>query len=82
MIVDGVLGLDTVLFLCCLTEKLSSRWPWDNIFGEVLDWIVAQRPFAVIRVTDLCFRGSHVSLRPGTGMDDGTGLPVVMLVNS
>ena len=82
MIVDGAVGLDAVLFLCCLTERLSSPWPWDNSFGEVLGWIVARRPFAVIRVTDLCFRGSHVILRSGTGMDDGTGIPVVMLVNS
>ena len=76
--VDGALGPEAVLFLRRLAEKLSSRW--EKSYGGVLGWIEARLPFAVIRATDLCLRGSRVRWRSGTGIDDGAGLPAVMTV--
>ena len=70
--VDGESTHDAVLFLYCLAERLSSYW--DESYGEVFSWIKAQLSFAVIRGTDLFLRGSCVSWRFGTGIDDGAGL--------
>ena len=76
--VDGALGPEAVLFLRRLAEKLSVRW--ERGYGEILGWIKARLSFAVIRATDLCLRGSRVQWRPGTGIDDGAGLPDVITV--
>ena len=76
--VDGALGPEAVLFLWCLAEKLSVRW--ERGYGEILEWIKARLSFAVIRATDLCLRGSCVQWRSDTGIDDGAGLPDVMIV--
>ena len=46
-----------------------------------IGWIRARLSFAILRATDLCFRGSHNCWRSGTGIDDGAGLPVVMPVS-
>ena len=37
--------------------------------------------FAVIKAMHLCLRGSRVSCRSGTGIDDGAGLPAVIPVD-
>ena len=59
-----------------LAGKFSAGW--ERSCGEVLGWIKPRLSFAIIRATDLCLRGSHVHWKSGTGIDDGTGLPVVM----
>ena len=77
--VDGAMGPEAALFLRRLAEKLSAGW--EKSYGEVLGWIKARLSFAIIRATDLCLRGSCVRWRSGTGINDGTGLPVVMPVS-
>ena len=42
-------------------------------------WIKVHFAFAMVRATNLCFRGSLVHWRSGTGIDDGAGLPYVSL---
>ena len=79
VMVDSAMGPEAVLFLCRLAEKLSVGW--ERSYGEVIGWIKARLSFAIVRATDLCFRGSHVRWRSGTGIDDGAGLPVAMPVS-
>ena len=75
--VDGVLGHGALMFLQRLAYRLSSTW--SKSYGHVLMWIKVRLAFAVVRATNLCFRGSHVRWRSGTGVDDGAGLPYVSL---
>ena len=79
VMVDGALGPEAVLFLRHFAEKLSVGW--ERSYGEVLDWIKAWLSFAIVRAHDLCLRRSRVHWRSGTGIDDGTCLPVVMPVS-
>ena len=45
----------------------------------MLMWIKVRLAFAMVRATNLCFRGSRVRWRSGTGIDNGSGLPYVSL---
>ena len=75
--VDGALGHGALMFLQRLADRLSSAW--GKSYGHVLMWIKVRLAFAVVRETNLCFRGSCVRWRSGTGIDDGVGLPFVSL---
>jgi len=75
--VDGTLGYEALMFLQCLAERLS--YGWGKSYGHVLMWIHVHLTFAVIRETNLCLQGSRVHWRSGTSIDDGAGLPNVML---
>ena len=73
--VDGVLGHEALMFLQCLSERLSVGW--GKSYGHVLMWIHVCLSFAVIRATNLCLRGSRVRRRSATSIDDEAGLPDV-----
>ena len=75
--IDGVLGYqwDILLFLCCLAKRLSSHS--DKHYGDVFVWIKAWLSFVVIRATDLFLKGSHVSWRSCTGIDDEAERPAI-----
>ena len=75
--VDGALGHGALMFLQRLADRLSSAW--GKSYGHVLMWIKVRLAFAVVRATNLCFRGSRVRWRSGSGIDDGAGLPYVSL---
>ena len=71
------LGHGALMFLQRLADRLSSAW--GKSYGHVLMWIKVYLAFAVVRATNLCFRGSRVRWRSGSGIDDGAGLPYVSL---
>ena len=75
--VDGALGHGALMFFQRLADRLCSAW--GKSYGHVLMWIKVRLAFAVVRVTNLCFCGSRVHWRSGTGIDDGAGLPYVSL---
>ena len=77
MSVDGALGHEALMFLQRLDDRLSSAW--GKSYGHVLMWIKVCLAFAVVRATNLCFCGSRVCWRSGTGIDNGAGLPYVSL---
>ena len=66
------------MFLCCLVERLSCHW--DKHYSDTFVWIKASLSFVVIRATDLFLKESHVSWRSCTDIEDGVGLPAIMLV--
>ena len=71
----GTLGKEAALFLGHIADQLSIAW--GRGYGNVLGWLKAHLGFAVIRATNICSRGSRVTWRSGTGIDDGAGLPDV-----
>ena len=75
--VAGALGHGALMFLQRLADRLSSAW--GKSYGHVLMWIKVHLAFAVVGATNLCFRGSCVRWRSGSGIDDGAGLPYVSL---
>ena len=80
MFVDGFLGREAAHFLKRLADHLSSRR--SKPYSEVMRWLRARLVFATIRATDLRLRGSRTKWRGGTGLDDGTGLPLIRLEGS
>ena len=70
--VDGALGKEAALFLGCIADRFSVSW--GRGYGNVVGWLKACLGFAVIRATNICLRGSHVTWRSGAGIDDGAGL--------
>ena len=71
--VDEFLGREANFCVKNLAQKLAHKW--DKFNSEALRWIRAQLSFAILRVTNLCLRGSRTKWRSTIRMDDGAGLP-------
>ena len=59
--VDGVLGQEAECFIQLLADKIAQKWK--TTYAEVAGWIRARLSFAILRVTNVCLRGSRTKLR-------------------
>ena len=73
VLVDGLLGKEADFFIHHLCDFLCAKW--DRPFSLVMTWIRACLSFAILRVTLLCVRGSHMKWRC-LGITDGASLPL------
>ena len=37
--IDGMLGTKADIFIHCLADKLSTRWPWERPYSAVAGWV-------------------------------------------
>ena len=61
--VDGVLGQEAECFVKLLAEKIATKWK--RSYPEIAGWIRSRLSFAILRVTNLCLRGSRTKWRSG-----------------
>ena len=71
LIVDSLIGSDTNTFLRCLADWLSMKW--DHPYSSVLYWLRTRLSFALVRVTNLCIRGSQSKIQ-SLNFEDGAGI--------
>ena len=57
--VDGLVGDEAAGFLKHLGRSLSVAW--ECHYGELIRWLQARLAFALVRVTNVCIRGSRTT---------------------
>ena len=71
--VDGILGRTARMFVNHLGDSIADMW--NKSHSEVMGWVRAKMPFAILRATNLCLCGSRRKWRSVMDINDGAGLP-------
>ena len=72
-LVDGPVGDEAACFLKHLNRSLLVTW--EQHYGEVIRWLRAHLPFALVRATNVCIQGSRTKWQL-LGLEDGAAVPI------